>query len=184
MKNKLEIEIIFENSTEFNTTKIKVELIKLWFKAEVSKINSFTCLIEIKTFEISFNLDIIDVISFILFKAKLNNIKEIKYKLEYCSNYLHILHYFLLDFELKEDEKEYITWLFTKIIETPIYLNKDLFKEWKIRLKNKNIINLENLRKIFFLDKKILHINNSALKEKLMRFILDIRSKIWTYIFI
>lgn len=184
MKRKLEIKIIFENWTEININKIKVELIKLWLKVEVLKIDNITCLIEIQTFEISFSLDIVDVISYVLMKAKLLSAKEIKYKLEYYADYMHILHYFLLDFNLAKEEKEHVSWLFSKIIETPIYLDKELLQKWKIRLKNKNIINLDNLRKIFLLDKKILYINNSALKEKLMRFILDTRSKVWSYIFI
>ncbi|MDD3793878.1 MAG: hypothetical protein PHI37_03640 [Candidatus Gracilibacteria bacterium] len=184
MKRKLEVEIILEKGETINTNKIKVELIKLGIKPELIQKSENICLIEFKTFEISFDLAIVDLICYILLKSKLKNVEKVNYKLEYYDDYNHILHYFLLDFELQESEKQHISQLFNKIINTPIYLNKELFQEGKIRLKNKNIINLESLRKIFFLDKKMLYINNCALKEKLMRFILDTRSKVGSYIFI
>lgn len=184
MKRKLEIEIIFDDSVTFNINKIKAEIIKLWLKADVIQKDENICLIELKTFEISFWLWIMDLISHILVKSKLKSVKKVNYNLEYFSNYEHILYYFLLDFDITNDEKEAIKDIFLKIMETPTYLNKDLFEKWFVMLKNKNVINLDSLRKIFYLDKKILYINNSALKEKLMRFILDMRSRVGSYIFI
>ncbi len=71
-----------------------------------------------------------------------------------------------------------------KLIETPYFISKKEYLNWKIRMKNKNMINKENLEIIFSLDINLKNISNQLLKDKFIYFVLNTRSRQWKYIFI
>lgn len=184
MKHDLKIKIILENNINFDKNKIAVELIKLWLNKPIVDINWNQIEITIKTFEISFNLDILDIIFYTIVKCKITYIEEINYKLSYYEDYELLFHYFLLDFNLKTEEKEYLTIFLKKLVEAPYFLWKKEYSEWKIKIKNIYIINRENLFKLYMLDPKILKIDNTELKEKMVDFVINAKSRQWKYLFV
>lgn len=184
MKHELKINIILTNQIDIDKKKIIVELLKLWLDKPNVDINWNKIEIIIKTFEISFNLDVLDVIFYVIFKCKIIDMEEITYKLSYYEDYGLLFHYFLLDFKLENEEKEYLTDFLKKLVEAPYFLWKKEYSEWKIKIKNYYIINRENLFKFFTLDSKILKINNPELKEKMIDFIINTRSRLWKFIFV
>ncbi len=185
MKNNLKIR--FYLGSEDDKIEIKniiIELVKLWInRPEVKKENDIIE-ITIKTFEVSFNLDAFDVIIYTIFKCNIKNIKKVDYKMNYYEDYEYLFHYFLLDFKLKKEEDEYLKSLLRKLIETPYFISKKEYLNWKIRMKNKNMINKENLESIFSLDINLKNISNQLLKDKFIYFVLNTRSRQWKYIFI
>ncbi|MGE4444367.1 MAG: hypothetical protein AB7E37_05225 [Candidatus Altimarinota bacterium] len=184
MKHELKINIILTNQIDIDKKKIIVELLKLGLDKPNVDINGNKIEIIIKTFEISFNLDVLDVIFYVIFKCKIIDMEEITYKLSYYEDYGLLFHYFLLDFKLENEEKEYLTDFLKKLVEAPYFLGKKEYSEGKIKIKNYYIINRENLFKFFTLDSKILKINNPELKEKMIDFIINTRSRLGKFIFV
>jgi len=180
MKNTLDIKITFNKGYEINRIKIKLELLKLWFNTEVNVLEN-TCLIKIKWFEARFDLNLLDIIEHILLKMNLKYIKEIDYKLDFYTDYKYFLHYILLDFNLEKEEREYIKKIVLKLIESKTFLDWEKLKELQIVEKNKNPVTIGNIRNIFDLDHKLFKMNNYILREKLIKFIIGMRGKVWIY---
>lgn len=184
MRHNLKINIIIEKEIKIDEKKIILELVKLWLNKPIITINWTHIEIIIKSFEISFNLDILDIVFYTIFKCNITNIKELNYKLSYYEDYELLFHYFLLDFNLEKEENEYLTDLLKKLVKAPYFVDKKEYLEWKIKIKNTYVINRENLYTIFLLDPKILKINNPKLKEKLIDFVLNTKSREWIYLFV
>ena len=184
MKQKLSIRINFNKETDIDTSRIKLELLKMWVKSEIKVNNKFTCSIKILNFENSFDLDTQDIINYLLIRSWIGDIKVIKYKLDLNSDYRYFINYFLLDFNLNIKQKEYLEKITIKIIESLAYIDKEKLKEWKIELVNETIIDASTLRTGFELDEVISKINNKVLNEKLIYFILKMRERVLTYMLI
>lgn len=181
MKKTLNIRINFYKETNINISQIKLHLLKLWIKSEIKIHNKFNCSVKIINFKNTFDLDISDIINYLLIRAWLSDIRAIKYKLDLYSNYEYLIHYFLLDFNLDIKDKEYLEDVSKKIIESLTYIDKEKIKQWKIEFINETIIDVSTLRTGFELDKVISKINNKILNEKLIYFILKMRENILTY---
>lgn len=181
MNQNLYIWINFINETNINITDLRIKLLKFWIKTDIKLKDKFNYIIRIKDFKETFTIDIDDIINFLIIKCELKNINIIKYKLDLYANYKYLIHYFLLDFNLKEQDKEYIENISIKIIEKEIYIDKEKFKELKVELVNDTIIDVSTLRTGFDLDEVISKINNRVLNEKLIYFILQMRKKVLTY---